>query len=106
MEENLKTSIFNPKDKLNESTNFNQVIYLGYVPNEKKALVKKNNCFYDKNIYRWYTYEGNIKMIQDFSKRKIDFWDLMNDLGLAYDKEEKCWYTYESNEKIDKKHFL
>ena len=45
-------------------------------------------------------------MIQDFSKRKIDFWDLMNDLGLAYDKEEKCWYTYESNEKIDKKHFL
>ena len=65
-----------------------------------------NNCFYDKNKYRWYTYEGNTKMIQDFSKRKIDFWDLMNDLGLAYDKEEKCWYTYESNEKIDKKHFL
>ena len=38
MEENLKTSIFNPKDKLNESTKFNQVIYLGYVPNEKKHL--------------------------------------------------------------------
>jgi hypothetical protein len=24
MEENLKTSIFNPKDKLNESANFNE----------------------------------------------------------------------------------
>ena len=41
MEENLKTSIFNPKDKLNESTKFNQVIYLEYVPNEKKALGKR-----------------------------------------------------------------
>ena len=41
MEENLKTSIFNPKDKLNESIKFNQVIYLGYVPNEKKSTCKK-----------------------------------------------------------------
>ena len=32
MEENLKTSIFNPKDKLNKSTNFNEKIYLDFVP--------------------------------------------------------------------------
>ena len=39
MEENLKTSIFNPKDKLNESTNINEAIYLDFVPNEFKSLV-------------------------------------------------------------------
>ena len=43
MEENLKTSIFNPKDKLNESTNFNEKIYLEFVPNEFKSFVRKKN---------------------------------------------------------------
>ena len=41
MEENLKTSIFNPKDKLNESTNFNEKFYLDFVPNEFKSHVRK-----------------------------------------------------------------
>ena len=45
----------------------------------KKSTCTKNNWFYDKNKYRWYTYEENIKMIQVFSKRIIDFWDLIND---------------------------
>ena len=44
MEENLKTSIFNPKDKSNESTNFNEKIYLEFVPNEFKSHVRKKNC--------------------------------------------------------------
>ena len=45
-------------------------------------------------------------MSKDFSKNPIDFWALMNDLGVSYDKENKCWYTFYSNEKIDKNYFL
>ena len=41
MEETLKTSLFNPKDKLNESSNFNEKFYLDFVPNEFKSVVRK-----------------------------------------------------------------
>ena len=43
MEETLKTSLFNPKDKLNESSNFNEKFYLDFVPNEFKSIVRKQN---------------------------------------------------------------
>ena len=96
MEENLKTSIFNPKDKLNESTIFN----------EFKSHVRKKNCKYDIEKHKWYTTDKNNTIIKDFSKNSIDFWALMNDLGISYDTENKCWYTFYSNEKIDKNYFL
>ena len=32
-----------------------------------------------------------------FSKNSIDFWALMNNLGVSHDKENKCWYTFYSN---------
>ena len=41
MEENLKTSIFNPKDKLNETTILNEIFFLDFVPNEFKSHVRK-----------------------------------------------------------------
>ena len=47
-----------------------------------------------------------ILFIKDYTKNPIDFWALMNDLGVSYDKENKCWYTFYSNEKIDKSYFL
>ena len=106
MEENLKTSIFNPKDKLNESTNFNEKIYLDFVPNEFKSHVRKKNCKNDIEKHKWYTTDKNNTSIKDFAKNPIDFWALMNDLGVSYDKENKCWYTFYSNEKIDKNYFL
>ena len=53
-----------------------------------------------------YTTDKNNSIIKDFSKNPIDFWALMNDLGVSYDKENKCWYTFYSNEKIDKNYFL
>ena len=39
-------------------------------------------------------------MIEDFERIEIDFWNLINDLGLTYDKEKKTWYSYKTNEKI------
>ena len=102
MDQNLNTSIFNPNDKQKEKTRY----YLGYVPKDMKTIVKKNNCIYDTDNYRWYTTNENNKMIQDFSKKEIDFWELMNELGISYDKELKIWHTYKSNEKIDNKYFL
>ena len=91
-----KVSIFNPKDKLSEREK--PKIYLDYVPLSQKSVVKKNNCKYDKDNYKWYTQDEKSKMIQDFSKRKIDFWEFMNQIGVTYDKENKEWYTYNSNE--------
>ena len=41
-------------------------------------------------------------MIHDFSKKRIDFWDYMNEMGIQYDKENKSWYTYNSNESLQK----
>ena len=106
MEETLKTSLFNPKDKLNESSNFNEKFYLDFVPNEFKSVVRKQKCKYDIEKFKWYTTDKNNTVIKDFSKKTIDFWALMNDLGVSYDKENKCWYTFHSNEKNDKKYLV
>ena len=102
MDQNLKVSIFNPSDKQKDKTRY----YLGYVPKDMKTIVRKNNCKYDTEIFRWFTTDENSKMIQDFSKTQIDFWELMNELGVSYDKDDKIWYTYKSNEKIQSKYFL
>ena len=75
-------------------------IYLGFVPNDKKELVRKNKCKYDFEKHRWFTTDLNNKMIEDFERVTIDFWNLINDLRLTYDKEEKTWYGYKTNEKI------
>ena len=75
-------------------------IYLGFVPNDKKELVRKNKCKYDFEKHRWFTTDLNNKMIEDFERIEIDFWNLINDLGLTYDKEKKTWYIYKTNEKI------
>ena len=106
MEENLKTSIFNPKDKLSETTILNEKIYLDFVPNEFKSVVRKHKCKYDIEKHKWYTTDKNNTIIKDFAKNPIDFWALMNDLGVSYDNENKCWYTFYSNEKIDENYLL
>jgi hypothetical protein len=106
MEENLKSSIFNPKDNLDESTNFNEAIYLDFVRNEFKSLVRKHKCKYDIEKHKWYTIDKNNTIVKDVSKYSVDFWALMNDLGVSYGKENKCWYTFYLNEKNDKKYFL
>ena len=80
--------------------------YLDFVPNEFKSVVRKHKCKYDIEKHKWYTTDKNNTIIKDFAKNPIDFWALMNDLGVSYDKENKCWYTCYSNEKIDKNYFL
>ena len=64
-------------------------IYLGFVPNDKKALVRKNKYKYDFERHRWFSTDKNNKMIEDFERIEIDFWSLINDLGLTYDKEKR-----------------
>ena len=64
-------------------------IYLGFVPNDKKELVRKNKCKYDFEKHRWFTTDLNNKMIKNFERIEINFWSLINDLGLTYDKEKK-----------------
>ena len=95
-----KLSLFNPKDKLNEREK--PKIYLDCVPQKFKSIVKKNKCKYDIDNNKWYTQDEKSKMIQDFSKNIIDFWDFMNEVGVQYDKEKKQWYTYNSNEELKK----
>ena len=80
--------------------------YLEYVPKELKSIVKKNNCKYDNEVYKWFTTDEDNQMIQDFSKQFIDFWELMNELSISFDQENKKWYTFKSNEKIHNKYFL
>ena len=72
MEETLKTSLFNPKDKLNESSNFNEKFYLDFVPNEFKSVVRKK-CKYDIEKFKWYTTDKNNAVIKDFSKKQLTF---------------------------------
>ena len=95
-----KVTIFNPKDKLSEREK--PKIYLDYVPQKFKSVVKQNKCKYDIETYKWYTLDEKSKMIHDFSKKRIDFWDYMNEMGIQYDKEHKSWYTYNSNESLQK----
>ena len=74
MEENLKTSIFNPKDKLNESTNFNEKIYLEFVPNDKNIFDDKMKSKYSNEIYEITKLNNNSLIIKndknDFLKLK------------------------------------
>ena len=39
-------------------------------------------------------------MIHDFTKKYIDFWEFMNDIGVQFDKETKQWYTFQSNDSL------
>ena len=126
MSEIEKVTIFNPKDKTNEKSTLLQSnvseksnnylvdvyqknksiekpkIYLDYVPQKFKSIVKQNKCKYDFESHQWYTLDEKSKMIHDFSKKRIDFWDYMNEMGIQYDKENKSWYTYNSNESLQK----
>ena len=80
-------------------------IYLGFVPNDKKELVRKNKCKYDFERHRWFATDKTNKMIEDFERVELDFWSLINELGLTYDKEKRTWYTYKTNDKINKEYF-
>ena len=73
MEETLKTSLFNPKDKLNESSNFNEKFYLEFVPNEFKSIVRKQKCKYDIEKFKWYTTDKNNTVIKFFLKNQLTF---------------------------------
>ena len=96
MSDQEKTTLFNPKDKLNERQK--PKIYIDYIPQKLKAVAKKNKCFYDIECHKWYTNDPKNMIIQDFGRKNINFWEFMNDIGVQYDKETKQWYTYNSNE--------
>ena len=42
--------------------------YLGFVPNDKKELVRKNKCKYDFERHRWFATDKTNKMIEDFER--------------------------------------
>lgn len=100
MSETEKTSIFNPKDKLSERDK--KIIYLEYVPPNLKSIVKKHKCKYDVDNHKWYTEDEKSELISYFSKRRIDFWELMNEIGVQYDRETLSWYTYNENDSLKK----
>ena len=75
-------------------------IYLDYVPQKSKLIVKDNKCKYDVDTHKWYTLDENNTMIHDFTKKYIDFWEFMNDIGVQFDKETKQWYTFQSNDSL------
>jgi hypothetical protein len=75
-------------------------IYLDYVPQKSKLVVKNNKCKYDVDTHKWYTLDEKSKMIHDFTKKNINFWEFMNDIGVHFDKETKQWYTFQSNDSL------
>ena len=50
-----------------------EIIYLDFVPNEFKSVVRKHKCKYDIEKHKWYTTDKNNTIIKDFSKNSIDF---------------------------------
>ena len=68
-------------------------------------MVRKNKCKYDFERHRWFATDKNNKMIEDFERIEIDFWSLINDLGLTYDKDIRTWYSNKTNDKISKEYF-
>ena len=75
-------------------------IYLDYVPQNSRLVVKTNKCKYDAESHQWYTSDEKSPMIHDFAKQNINFWEFMNDIGVQFDKETKQWYSYKSNETL------
>ena len=64
-------------------------IYLDYVPQKSKLVVKDNKCIYDADTHKWYTVDEKSTMIHDFTKKNFNFWEFMNDIGVQFDKETK-----------------
>ena len=78
--------------------------YLDFVPKTTpKTYLKKHECLYDSENYKWYTLNKNNCLLDEFSKVNIDFWAVMNEFGIAYDKNDKAWYTNKGNNNINKK---
>ena len=47
-------------------------IYLDFVPNEFKSVVRKHKCKYDIEKHKWYTTDKNNRIIKDFFKNSIN----------------------------------
>ena len=122
--ENIKYSIFNPKDKSGEQSSpppepiqkleklplsqTKEKIYI-IPPYESKDYVKENGGFWDIKCKMWYISDKSNKLYELYKKQC-----LVNDYSLKdyykensgkWDISKREWYTYNSNEKLQE-HFL
>ena len=77
MKSNLNKTIFNPEDKLAESKpdskEETQKHYLELIPNEKADIARKNKFKFDVTTKKWYTTDENHPLLNEFTKKVIDF---------------------------------
>ena len=97
MDSNLKTSIFNPEDKLSER----KETEILYVPFEQKEDAKKLGAKWDKENKYWYCDNNNESLIEKYKIRYVnisyDDKDDAKENGCKWDQDNKKWYTYNSN---------
>ncbi len=95
MNNNLKTNIFNPEDKL-----FDRFETL-FVPYDEKENAKKQGAKWDTEIKSWICDNKNEELIELYKKRyiQIDYEkkDIAKQNGCRWDFINKKWYTYNSN---------
>ena len=97
--EDIKSSIFNPNDKLNEQQRY----YFEYIPQEKYYEIKRKYG-YDRDVKKYYS--NNLDDVINYQIKHIDLFHLAFELEMKYDKENKRWFTYNGNKKIEEKFHL
>ena len=97
MNTNLKTSIFNPEDKLSERIETETL----YVPFDEKDNAKEQGAKWDPANKSWVCDIQNQSLIEKYKKRYIQVLykdkDNAKENGCKWDQESKKWYTYNSN---------
>ena len=102
MNNKLKKSIFNPEDKLSESKEDIKKYFLDLLPYEKADIARKNGFKFDVNTKKWYTFDENHQLLNNFKRKVIDFKQYRKENFLYFDGDTKEWYTYSSNETFNK----
>ena len=97
MNSNLKTSIFNPEDKLSERIE-TETLYVQFV---EKDSAKELGARWDPATKSWVCDIQNKSLMDKYRKRYIEVEykdkDYAKENGCKWDQECKKWYTYNSN---------
>ena len=97
MNTNLKTSIFNPEDKLSERYEAETL----YVPFAEKDNAKELGARWDSTNKCWVCDIQNKSLMEKYKRRYIEIQykdkDNAKQSGCKWDQECKKWYTYNSN---------
>ena len=81
--------------------------YYLIIPYDKKELAKKHKCLWDNDEKRWYTYDYDNYLVENYLLATLYNFvyndkEFIKKNGGIYDPSKKSWYTCVSNKELEK----